>query len=74
MTISKFLSGAFRKNTKCGGGIHPLLTLNLKKALELLINNPTSWGKGVGSGLVALQLLSTIEMGTGPFNFQLNEL
>jgi hypothetical protein len=32
MTITKFLSDAFRENTRCGrGDTHPLITLNIKK-------------------------------------------
>ena len=31
MAIPKILIYAFRENTRCNGGIHPLITLNLKK-------------------------------------------
>jgi len=33
MTISKFRSDAFQENMRCGGSIHPLITLNLTKGI-----------------------------------------
>ena len=44
IALSKFLSDAFRENTRYGRGegIHPAITLNLESALKLLISNPMS--------------------------------
>ena len=42
MVIQKLLSDAFREKTRCMGGFHPPITLNLKKSSNFFFSNPMS--------------------------------